>query len=129
MNILLKNNQILNKAHDNYQRFIEDDAVLTMIRRREINQRQIITDLKTAEQRGKQEGKQEGLQVGMQMGKQEGLQVGLLMGKQEGKKEEKIELAKNGIIQGLDTAVLAKLTGLSYEEIEAIRNDVGTKNR
>jgi predicted transposase/invertase (TIGR01784 family) len=113
MKILLKNSQILDKAHTNYQRFIEDDAVLTILRRREMNERQIITDLKSAEERGKKEGRQEG--------RQEGIQEGL----QEGEKKEKIEVTKSGIQQGFDNTVLSKLTGLSYKEIDVIRKDLG----
>ncbi|MBN1983961.1 MAG: Rpn family recombination-promoting nuclease/putative transposase [Chitinivibrionales bacterium] len=96
MKILLKNNEILHRDHENYQRIKEDDAVLTLIRRREMEERQRLTDLKTAERKGRQEGG----------------------------KNAKIEFAKSCIKRGMNTTVLSELTGLAHEEIEHIRLDI-----
>jgi DNA repair protein RadC len=45
----------------------------------------------------------------------------LKKGKLEGKKEEKIEIAKNSIKEGLSVELIIKLTGLTKREIEKIK--------
>lgn len=44
-------------------------------------------------------------------------------GLREGEIKGKIEVAKNAILQGLDNDIIAKLTNLSIEEIEKLRNE------
>ncbi len=44
-------------------------------------------------------------------------------GKAKGKIEGKIEVAKNAILQGLENEIIAKLTGLTTEKIEKLRNE------
>jgi predicted transposase YdaD len=86
---------------------------------------------------GKQEGKQEGITIGKQegiaigkqegiaLGKQEGIaigkQEGIAIGKQEGVWEEKLNLAKQAIEEGLEISLIMRLTGLSESEIERLR--------
>ena len=43
--------------------------------------------------------------------------------KQEGKKEEKVEIAKNAIIEGASSQFISKITGLTIEQIDALRNE------
>ncbi|MBN1983538.1 MAG: hypothetical protein JW795_18520, partial [Chitinivibrionales bacterium] len=74
--------------------------VLTLIRRREMEERQRMTDLKSAEKKGIQQGIQ------------------------QGELHQKIAVVKIGIRQGVDRNLLSMLTGLSFEEIEAIRKDI-----
>jgi hypothetical protein len=40
-----------------------------------------------------------------------------------GKQEEKIEIAKNAILEGAENKFIAKITGLTIEQIEKLRND------
>jgi len=40
----------------------------------------------------------------------------------EGKLEEKIEIALTSLNQGLDIEIISKITGLSVEEIEVLRD-------
>jgi len=49
-----------------------------------------------------------------------GLQKGLQQGKELGEKQAKIEIARN-LLDVLDAETIAKKTGLSIEEIEAIK--------
>ncbi|SFF60505.1 PD-(D/E)XK nuclease family transposase, partial [Thermoflexibacter ruber] len=42
----------------------------------------------------------------------------------EGRVEERIEIAKNMIAEGFDNQVILKLTGLTIEQIEALRKEV-----
>jgi predicted transposase/invertase (TIGR01784 family) len=81
---------------------------------------------------GKQEGiaigKQEGIQEGIAIGKQEGIQEGIAIGKQEGIAigrqegvwEEKLNMAKQAIEEGLELSLIMRLTGLSETEIEGL---------
>ncbi len=63
---------------------------------------------------GREEGKAEG--------KAEGIAEGIAEGKVEGKAEGKAEVALNLIAEGFDNARVSKFTGLSEEEVEALRN-------
>jgi predicted transposase/invertase (TIGR01784 family) len=45
-------------------------------------------------------------------------------GEQKGKIEGKIEIAKNAILEGFDNQVISKLTGLTLEQIEALRAEM-----
>ena len=58
---------------------------------------------------------------GIQKGLEQGLEQGLELGLEQGAKKEKIEIAKTAIENGLDNEMIIKLTGLSLEEVEAMR--------
>ena len=45
-------------------------------------------------------------------------------GKDEGKKEKQMEIAKNLIQKGLDNDFIVETTGLSLEEVEAMRAEI-----
>jgi predicted transposase/invertase (TIGR01784 family) len=66
------------------------------------------------------EGKAEGLAEGKAEGKAEGLAEGEAKGKAEGKAEEKAAVALNMKREGLNSALIAKLTGLTVAEIERL---------
>ena len=61
-----------------------------------------------------------GLKEGRKQGKEEGLKEGLKEGKEEGLKEGKKEMAKNMLKEGLDMNLIAKISGLTIEEIELL---------
>ncbi len=42
---------------------------------------------------------------------------------QNAKKEEKLEIARNAIVQGLENDLISKITGLLIEQIQALRNE------
>ena len=52
----------------------------------------------------------------------EGRIAGKIEGKIEGKLEEKIEIALTSLNQGLDIEIISKITGLSVDEIEGLRD-------
>jgi predicted transposase/invertase (TIGR01784 family) len=62
------------------------------------------------------------LQMQWAEGKEEGKAEGREEGKAEGKAEDKIEVAKNALAMGLSVEQIEKLTGMSREEIEQLRN-------
>jgi predicted transposase/invertase (TIGR01784 family) len=71
-----------------------------------------------AEQRGREEGKQEGIELGKQEGIELGKQEGIELGKQEG-----IEaVARNMLNNGIDVALIAQMTGLTIEQVTALRH-------
>ncbi len=52
--------------------------------------------------------------------REKGLKEGVKIGKEEGRIEEKINLAKKSITEGLPISLISKLTGLSEEEIKRL---------
>ena len=64
--------------------------------------------------KGHAEGHEEGMQKGMEKGKAEGMQEGMEKGMQA--------VALNMLKSGFDTAVIAKMTGLSIDEINKLKN-------
>lgn len=58
---------------------------------------------------------------GMSSAKKEGREEGLQEGRQEGRQEEKIEIARNLVMEGVDVSVIQKVTNLSKEEIESLK--------
>jgi predicted transposase/invertase (TIGR01784 family) len=52
------------------------------------------------------------------------LQTSFKEGKIEGKVDEKIEIAKNLIVLGLDDTTILKATGLTLEQIEELRKEM-----
>ncbi len=68
-------------------------------------------------QEGKQIGYQEGIHAGVELGKQEGMQQGKL----KGEYEKAIEIANNLLSLGLEVSSIQKATGLSTEQILALK--------
>ncbi|MCP4493983.1 MAG: Rpn family recombination-promoting nuclease/putative transposase, partial [Gammaproteobacteria bacterium] len=58
---------------------------------------------------------------GHQDGKQEGLEQGIEQGIEQGSEKEKAVIARNLLLEGLEVSLVAKATGLSIEEIEALK--------
>lgn len=52
---------------------------------------------------------------------EEGIEKGRAEGREEGREEAKIETAKKMILEGMDYQFIAKITGLSLEEIENLK--------
>ena len=57
-------------------------------------------------------------------GIQKGIQKGIEQGIKQGEKKKSIEIAKKGILKGLDNETIMDLTELSIEEIELIRKEM-----
>ena len=58
---------------------------------------------------------------GIAKGLQKGLQKGIAKGLQKGEKKKAIEIARNCIDQRMDYKTIQQITGLTFEEIEALR--------
>ena len=70
-------------------------------------------DLKNSLDTAKEEGFEAGFDQGLEKGKEEG--------RFEGRVESLIEVAKKMLAQGLDCTLVANITGLSLDEINALR--------
>ena len=55
-------------------------------------------------------------------GIERGIKQGIKQGKIEGQREEKLEIAKNMLTEGMDIKIITKITGLSEKEIKALNN-------
>ncbi len=54
---------------------------------------------------------------------EEAIEKGIKQGEKKGQKKEKILIAKNLLMQGLDTNIIINATGLSIEEIEKLKKE------
>ncbi|MDD6836744.1 MAG: hypothetical protein PUF04_06245, partial [bacterium] len=76
----------------------------------------INTTFKKGEAKGHKEGREEGIAEGIAKGRKEGIAEGEV----KGRKEQAIEMARKLKEEGFDSAIIAKCSGLSIEEIEAL---------
>lgn len=100
-------------AFDKMKHAMSDEEVRAWAMSREKGQWAIAASLYDAEQRGLEAGRQEGLEAG----RQEGLEVG----RQEGRQESLCETARRLLAEGLDVALIARATGFTADEVEALR--------
>ena len=70
------------------------------------------------------EVEKQGIQKGIQKGIKQGIKQGIEQGIKQGEKKKSIEIAKKGILKGLDNETIMDLTELSIEEIELIRKEL-----
>ena len=75
------------------------------------------------EELARREGREDGLKEGKILGHRAGLSEGLREGLREGEKKKALEIAK-GLLDVLDIATIANKTGLSENEIIALKNDI-----
>jgi hypothetical protein len=72
------------------------------------------------EQQTKRQGREEGLQQGLQQGLEQGLEQGLGQGLQQGWQEAQMAIAQRLLGEGMTIEVIARVTGLSIEQIEQL---------
>ena len=72
------------------------------------------------EELGYKIGMEEGLDIGRKEGRKEGREEGREEGRKEGEHNKAIQIATDMKQEGLDSALIAKLTNLSLEEIEKL---------
>ncbi len=69
---------------------------------------------------------QKGFSEGVEKGREEGVEIGIDKGREEGLKEgenqKSLEIAKNCLKEGLSIETISKLTGLTLEQIESLKN-------
>ena len=69
---------------------------------------------------GKEQGIKEGKEQGIKEGKQQGIKEGKQQGIKQGQQNEKIEIAKKLLEEGVDIAIIETVTGLDKKEIEKL---------
>ncbi len=72
-------------------------------------------DIKNSIDTAKREGKEEGLAEGMEKGLAEGMERGMT--------QRSLEIARKMLANGMDTATVMKITGLSAEEIQLLKRE------
>ena len=76
--------------------------------------------LMKAKNDGIEQGLEKGLEQGLEKGLEKGLEQGLKKGREEGIEQEKIEIAKKSLQQGLDIDTIVMITGLDKQVIESL---------
>ena len=79
-----------------------------------------INDQNSRETIARKQGLEEGLKQGKEEGLKQGKEEGLKQGKEEGKKEKAKEMARNMLKERLDINLIAKISGLTIEEIKEL---------
>ncbi len=102
LEIIIKDDEILERAHKVYEHFCSDDQLRQIYESRMEAERLHMTYIEDAEIKGRAEGKVEG--------------------KAEGIRKEKVEIAKKMIHQEMDKQVISSLTGLSENEIQQLED-------
>ena len=64
--------------------------------------------------------KNEGVEIGLEQGLEQGRKQGL----KQGEKKALVKIAKNMILEGMDLAKVCKMTELSREQVEKLRNEL-----
>ena len=72
-------------------------------------------DIKNSIDTAKREGKEEGLAEGMEKGLAEGMERGMT--------QRSLEITRKMLANGMDTATVMKITGLSAEEILLLKRE------
>jgi len=98
--MLAEKNEKIRKAYNILEIISKDDKARAAYESREAELHDQMTRLKSAREEGVKEGLKEGL------------------------KEATIKNAKNFLLMGLDSEMVAKGTGLSVEEVEKIRKEL-----
>ncbi|GAB6091728.1 Rpn family recombination-promoting nuclease/putative transposase [Spirochaeta dissipatitropha] len=99
MTVLLKDNPAIGRAHQVYQDFTANDALMDMAEAREKWQKDVGTRLHDAETRGIKQGMQKGML------------------------KKAREAARKMRDEGLDIALISRITGLSEQEIRDLGNE------
>ena len=111
---LFKQSEVFKMAEVALKDLSVDNSVRVLEKLREKWVSDQVTHFEYAMQKGIEEGMQKGMEKGMEKGKVEGMQEGMEKGMQA--------VALNMLKSGFDTVVIAKMTGLSLEEIQKLKN-------
>ena len=112
---LERKNEDLKEAKEELIRLSGDEETRKRYEKRMDTLRNERSALKSAEEKG--------IQKGLQKGLQQGLQKGL----EQGAKQEKLEIAKKLIQNGLDNNFIIETTGLTRDEVRELRKENESK--
>ena len=103
-------NEAIKEAKKVYDELMADEHERTLIKLRE----KYIRDYNTI--------KEDGYNNGYNYGRDAGLTQGLTQGKELGAKTEKLEIAKKMLKENVDVDFIVKMTGLSKEKLEKLKD-------
>ena len=118
MKYLLKDEPI-RRAHEEYERCMDDDVERHWALAREMFQREQATRRNEALEEGIKEGHAQGLE----QGHAQGLEQGHAQGVEEGARGKAEEMARKALAAGVEVNTVAEWTGLSLEEVENLRRE------
>ncbi len=118
MRILLKENPILNKAHEKYVSFSMDPELVDAYEARmkwKLDHESALDDALT---RGLKQGMEKGIEKGMEQGRAEGREKG----REEGFLRSRMDIAKKMLDKGYDYDVISECTGMDVTELKKLAN-------
>ena len=98
----------------------QDERERAVFRSRRMYETDYLSNMATAEDRGRRAGRREGMREGMRKGMKKGLQQGLQQGVQQGERDAKMDVARKLLKYNRPTEEIVEITGLSQEEIERL---------
>ncbi len=83
--------------------------------------RDLQNSLDTAQEKGFVRGVEQGIQRGIKQGIQKGMEQGIKQGMEQGIQMRNLEIAKQALAEGLDLETVAKLTGVTVEQLKTLQ--------
>ena len=116
---LFRKSEVFKMAESALKDLSVDSSVRVLEKLREKWVRDQVTDIKYATQKGMEKGMEKGRAEGRQKGRAEGMEKG----RQEGRAEGRQAVALNMLKSGFGTPAIAKVTGLSIEDVKQLKSD------
>ena len=100
----------------------QDEKERAVFQTRKMYQTDMQSNWNTAYDKGEKQGRIKGKQEGLKEGKREGLKEGMREGEKKGEKKGKREVAINALEMNIPVGDVARMTGLSIEELNKIES-------
>ena len=114
--MLAKQSPVMEKAKNRLVRVSASQRILFAMDKAEKHERDRISSSEAEKEDARAEGLADGIAEGMAKGMAKGMEKGMA----EGIAKAKAEYAKKMKAEGFDNALIAKITGLSVEQIERL---------
>jgi predicted transposase/invertase (TIGR01784 family) len=118
VNRVIESKEALAVAGEVLMSVSKDERERAILYSRRVAQRDLESNIATAERIGRTEGRAAGIIEGRTAGIIEGRTSGLV----EGERAKALSIAHNALAKGMSIADIADITGLTYKEIEDMRN-------
>ncbi len=113
----MEENKAIKKAIGELEQVSGDEKIRRIAELKEKYIRDEQASLEYAKDEGYKTGKEEGMKAGIEEGMKAGIEEGMKAGRNEGKNE----IAKNMLKENLSIELISRLTSLSQEEIEKLK--------
>ena len=118
---MAQTDKYIGMAYEELEKLSADELEKLEYEAREKAIRDHNSQMGSALRRGFKQGIQRGIEQGIQQGIQRGIEQGIQQGIQQGLKEERASLIRNMLKNGVTPESISKMTGISLEAIEAVR--------